>query len=95
MTVSVKQITIKKAKVKKKKQTIAKSKAFIIENAQGPVTFEKAGGSGKLSISKAGKITVKKGTKKGSYKLTVKVTAAGNKDYKPGSKTVKMEIIIK
>ena len=95
LTVSVKQITIKKAKVKKKKQTIAKSKAFIIENAQGPVTFEKAGGSGKLSISKAGKITVKKGTKKGSYKLTVKVTAAGNKDYKPGSKTVKMEIIIK
>lgn len=95
MTVGIKKITIKKEKVKKKKQTIAKNKAFVVNNAQGPITFEKVNGSGKLSISKAGKVTVKKGTKKGTYKMTVKVTAAGNKDYKSGSKTVKLKMKVK
>ena len=42
---------------------------------------------------KTGRITVKKGVKKGKYKLTINVTAAGNSEYEP--KTVKVKTTIK
>jgi len=92
MTVKAKSPKVKKSVVKKKKQTIAKAKAFTIKNAQGSVTFKKTGGSKRLTISKSGKITVKKGTKKGTYKIKVKVTASGNGSYKAGSKTVTVKV---
>ena len=44
-----------------------------------------------VSVSKAGKVTIKKGTKKDTYKVTV--TAAGNDEYSAGSKTVKVKIV--
>ena len=44
---------------------------------------------------KNGKFTVKKGTKKGTYKIKVKVTAKGNKTYKAASKTVTVKIVVK
>ena len=45
--------------------------------------------------SKTGNITVKKGLKKGTYKVKVKVTAAGNTDYKKVTKTVTFKIKVK
>lgn len=42
-----------------------------------------------------GKITIKKGLKKGTYKIKVKVTAAGNKSYKSAVKTVTVKIVVK
>ncbi|MCR5207348.1 MAG: cadherin repeat domain-containing protein, partial [Eubacterium sp.] len=55
----------------------------------GSVTYAKVKGDKKLSINKnSGKITVKKGLKKGTYKLKVKVSAGGNANYKAGSKAV-------
>ena len=85
------------SKTAKKAQTIKASDAFTIKNAQGTVTFKKkSGSSGKLSInSKTGLITVKKGTKAGTYKLVVAVTAAGNKQYKAGTKTVTVKVKVK
>lgn len=59
------------------------------------MTFKKVSGDKKIKISKAGKITVKKGLKKGkTFKLKVKITAAGNSKYskKTLSKTVKIKI---
>ena len=91
MTVKVDTVTLKK---KNKKQTIKKSKVFSITNAQGAVSFEKKSGSKKLSINKKGKITVAKGTKKGTYSMKVVVTAAGNSYYQSGSKTVKVKVKI-
>jgi len=41
---------------------------------------------------KNGKITIKKKLKRGTYKLKIKVTAAGNASYKPGSKTITVKI---
>ena len=38
---------------------------------------------------------MKKGVKKGTYKLTVKVSAAGNGDYEAGSKNVTVKIRVK
>ena len=45
-----------------------------------------------ISVSKNGKVTVKKGLKKGSYTLMVKITAAATADY--GKTTVTKAIRI-
>ena len=74
---------------------IQRQKAIYVAKNKGPVTYSKASGNKKITISKAGKITVKKGLKKGKYKLRVKVRAAGNDDYKPLTKTVTVWIKVK
>lgn len=80
----------------KKNTTITKAKAFKITKAQGKVTFKKASGDKMITVSSAGKITVKKGLKKGkTYTVKVKVTAAGNGNYLKGTKTVTLKIKVK
>ena len=95
ITVKGKTVTVKLKSLKKKTQTIAQNKAFKITKAQGKVTYSKSGGDKKITVSKSGKLTVKKGLKKGSYKVKVKVKAAGNKSYKSSSKTATVTIKIK
>ena len=92
MKVKAKTVKVKAAKVAKKKQTVKAAKAFSVTKAQGKVTYKKKSGSKNLSISSSGKITVKKGTQAGTYKMKVKVTAAGNAKYKSGSKTVTVKV---
>ena len=48
-----------------------------------------------LLTDTAGKLTVKKGLKKGSYPIKVKVTAAGNGNYKSAAKTVTVKVVVK
>ena len=86
--------TVKYKSVKKKKQVV---KSINILKSNGKITYTKLkGSSSKLTISKtSGKITVKKGTRKGKYKIKVKVSAAGDKLYKSGSKTVTVTIKVK
>ena len=96
MTVKAKKPKLKASKLKKKKRTIKRKKAFVIKKAKGKVTFRKKSGSKRLKINKkTGAITVKKGTKKGTYKIKVKVTAAGNAYYKAGSRTVTVKVRVK
>jgi len=95
MTVSGKTASVSVSKVKKGNQTIAKAKAFTVSKAQGTVTYAKASGNAKITVSKAGKITVKKGLKKGTYKVKVKVTAAGNGNYNKLTKTVTITVKVK
>lgn len=45
--------------------------------------------------AKTGVVTIKKKLKKGTYTLKVNVTAAGNEDYKPITKTVTFKIKVK
>jgi hypothetical protein len=91
MTVKAKTV---KAKANKK-TTIKKAKAFTVKKAQGKVTFKKKSGNKKITVSKAGKVTVRKGLKKGkTYKVKVKVTAAGNKNYLARTKTVVLKVKI-
>ena len=81
-----------------RKHTIPRSKAYTIKNPVGTLTFKKADKSGKSKITvnkKTGKITVKKGIRKGTYKVKVKITAAGNSKYKAGCKTVTVKIKVK
>ncbi len=91
MTVKAKKITAKA----KKTTTFKKAKAFTVKKAQGKVTFKKIKGDKKVTISKTGKVTVKKGLKKKTYSIKVKVTAAGNANYKSKSKTVTLKVKVK
>jgi hypothetical protein len=97
MTVKATKKKVKASKLKKKKQVIS---PITVKSALGTVSYKITGGNKKskkaLKINKnTGKVTVKKKTKKGTYKVKVKVTAAGNENYKVGSKTVSVKVVVK
>ncbi len=95
LAVSTKKTNIKYSKLKKQKKTISASKVFKIKESIGEVTYKKKSGNKKITVSKSGKITIKKGLKKGTYKIKVKVTAAGDKNHKAGTKAVTLTIYVK
>ncbi len=86
--------TNKTFKAKALKKKAATYKAVTVSKPQGTVKYTVTKKNSKLKFSK-GKITVKKKTKKGTYKISVKVTAAGNANYKEGSKTVTVTVKVK
>jgi len=59
-----------------------------VSGAEGKVTFQKASGDSRIKIAKNGKVTVSRSLPTGSYPLTVKVTAAGNANYKAKTESV-------
>jgi hypothetical protein len=86
MTVSGKTATVRYSKVRKRAQTLKRSKVISLKNAKGKVTYTKFKGNKKIVVNKTnGKVTVKKGLKKGTYKVRVKVKAKGNSKYKPSA----------
>ena len=98
MTLSLnkKKLKVKLSKVKKKKQVV--SGVIKVSNAKGTVTYAriKKGSDKKLSINaKNGKITVKKGTKKGKHKIKVMVTASGDDGHYAASKVITVTINVK
>ena len=94
--VSTKTATVKAAKVKKANVKIAASKVMTVKNAQGKVTYTKASGNAKVVINKkTGAVTVKKGLKKGTYTIKVKVKAAGNDEYSAKAVTKSFKIKVK
>lgn len=86
------------SKVKSKARKVA---TITVSKAQGAKTFVVT----KWTTAKAkkyfqvnrsnGKVTAKKGTPKGTYKFKVKVTAKGNANYKAGTKTVTVKVVVK
>ena len=95
MKASGKKLTVNAAALKKKNIIINRAKAFQVTKARGKVTFQKIKGNKRITVAKNGKITVKKGLKKGKYRIQVKVTAAGNDLYKKMTKKVYVTIIVK
>ena len=83
------------------KQTIPREEAMVIRQAQGTVTYTKASVNKKAFAKKftvnktSGDITVKKGVKKGTYKLKIRVKAAGDANYKAAKKTVTVTIRVR
>ena len=66
------------------------------KKGQGTKAYAKASGNKMITINKkTGKVTVKKGLKKGTYKVKVKVTAKGNATHKKAAKAVTFKVIIK
>ncbi len=101
LVVKAKKPTIKYTKLKKKAQTITAKKAYAISKQQGKLSYKL------VSVTKSkykkyfkvntrtGKITVRKGLKKGTYKVKVKVTASGNVNYNKITKTVTVRIKVR
>lgn len=88
--------TYKAARLKKK---AASFRAVTVSGAAGSVTY-KVGGSAKSKKAlrfnkKNGKVTVRKGMKKGTYKISVTVRAAGDGDHFAGSKKVNVKVIVR
>ena len=91
--VTPKTAKVKYSALKKAKKTLKRSAVLKVTGAKGTVTYTKASGNGKITISKkTGKVTVKKGLKKGTYMVKVKVKAAGTSNYKAKTKTVTFKI---
>ena len=101
LTVKTKSPKIKYSSVRKKNQTIKRAKAITVSKAIGTVTYKLTKVSKKnykkyFSVNKKnGNITVKKGLKKGTYTLSVKVNAKGNANYNSVSKTVNVKVKVK
>ena len=94
-----KTVKMKSSDIKKKTKTFARKKVLIVKGAKGKVTYriDKATPSKYKKYfkidKKTGRFTVKKGLKKGTYKIKAAVTAAGNSTY--ARKTRKATITVK
>ena len=65
-------------------------------SSKGTLTYAKTAGSSAFTVNKTnGKITVKKGLKKGTYKIKVKISAKATANYNAGTKTVLVTVRVK
>jgi hypothetical protein len=90
------------SKTYKAKALKKSAKTFTVSakaNSGAKVTFAKSSGSNKLTINKSGKVTVKKGTKKGTYTMKVKAKAPAKTvngvKYKAKTKTFTVKVVVK
>ncbi len=97
LTIYVKEsqpMTVKATKTVFTRSTTANQTAYVkTTNAQGSVTYsvtKNSKATNYVTVSTAGKITVKKNAPLGAYIITVK--AAGNSSYVSGSKTIKIYV---
>ena len=105
LSVKGKTATVKYAKLSKKNRTLKASKVIKFTNkGQGKRTYKLSSAKrGSKSFKKyfkinktTGKVSVRKDLKKGTYKVKVKVKAAGNANYKPSAvKTVTFKVQVK
>ncbi len=87
---------VKYATIKKKNVTVVRP--IAISKSQGKLSYAKIGknSSKYLTVNKTtGKVTVKKGAKKCSHFIKIKVTAAGNANYKARSIIVTCKVEVK
>ena len=98
LKVKGKTVKVKFKKLKKKAQKLKVTKVVkFTKKGQGTLTYKKVKGNKKITISKKnGKVTIKKGLKKGTYKVKVKIKAKGNTNYKASAfKTITFKIKVK
>ncbi len=101
LSVKGRTVKLKAKKLKKTKQIVKATKALKIRKAEGKLTYELAG-VGKPKFRKyfhvnkeTGDITVRKGLKKGSFKVKIRVRASGNENYKARSKIAECRVKVK
>ena len=85
-----------------KTKVLAATKTFSLKklanvSAKTTVKYAKKTGNKKITVDKkSGKVTVKKGLKKGSYEVTIKLTAAASANYTAAkAKTVTLTVKVK
>lgn len=101
-------VMVKKAKasIKAKKTSMSykakklkkKAQSFLIKascTSGAKVSCTKKSGHKYLKVSKTGKVTVKKGAKKGSYSIKVLIKAAANDKYEAAKKQVTVKVKVK
>lgn len=94
LDVKTKARSVSKAKLKVKKRSV--TCITKVSSAKGTVSFEKLNGKGAIKINaKTGKVTIAKGTKKGTYKAQVEVSAAATSIYEAASKIVTVSVRVK
>ena len=95
LNVKAKTVKVKFSKLKKKAQNLKVTQVVKFTNkGQGTLTYNKVNGNNKITINKkTGKVTIKKGLKKGTYKVKMKIKAKGNTNYKASAfKTITFKI---
>ena len=79
--------------------TLAKNVTVSSVKGKATVTYANASSNAtakKFTVDRStGKVTVPKATKAGTYVVKVKATAAGNANYKAGSKTITCKVVVK
>ena len=93
-----KTITVSAAKLAKKAVSVKAAKVKKGNSAKGKITYRyvKANKSKrKFQVAKSGKLTIKKGVKRGTYKLIVRATAAETADYKSTFKKFAVTLKVK
>lgn len=101
MSVSSKAIKIKAERLKKARII----KAIAVKDAVGKVSFKLVKIKAKKKLSKQarkrirltanGKVKLKRGLKKGTYRLSIRVKASGDVSHKPVTKTVVVKLVVK
>jgi len=100
ITVTSKTAKVSYSKLKKATQTVKRSKLMSIKSAKGTLSYQlvsvnKAGYAGYFKVySKTGNLKIRKKLPKGTYKLRIKVTAAGNANFNQKSKTVTVKVTV-
>ena len=77
----------------KKKARSFNIHVYLNDNAK--CTYKKLSGSKYIKVSSNGKLTIKKGTKKGVYKVKVQVKSAQTKLYKAATRSKTITITVK
>ena len=98
LSIKGKTASVKLANLNKKTQRLDVSKVITFtKKGVGTMSYKKTGGSTKIVVNKkTGQIQVKKGLKKGTYKVKIKVQAAGNANYLSSeAKTVTVKVKVK
>lgn len=95
VTVTKTKVAVKYASVKKKAQTVSNLTGKSIKGTVKCTNASTDAVAKKFKVSTNGVVTVPKGTKKGTYTVKIKVTAAGNANYKSYKKTVTYKIVVK
>ena len=80
--------TVKYADVKKKAQSVS-----LGASAKTTLSYSSSDKNKNITVSSSGKVTIKKGTKKGTYKDVIVIKAKETKNYK--AKTKKITIVVK
>ena len=88
--VTTKKKTLRYKKLKKKTLSFK-----MVAKAKTSLTYKKLRGNKKITITKSGKIKVKKGLKRGTYNIRVKITAKSTTTYKAVSKKVTLKVVVK
>ncbi len=101
LAVKAKAVKLSAPDLKKAAKILARADVLTVSKAKGTVSYaiEKAAPAAYAKYfvigKSSGRLKAQKGLKAGTYKLKVKVTAAGTENYKKGSKSVVVTVTVK